>query len=221
MAQDQRDGGGASGAQAVRLFPPRMTRSQPQLATAYAPGAIFTWEGGKGACLSVPIDGAAIDFSARQTRRDQIIESLQECSPAAWGSFAKRPSTSSSFWMAASTIPCVRDRLPSILRSIDLSFCGRNAWATCQDHWCIVATPANSCASMSRRLTRSRSLFLPPVRLSEVVRATTPAGTSSTSCTRIGRAGSRGFHPIATPWIGVVPSKRFRAVSAAPKTSDS
>jgi hypothetical protein len=55
-----------------------MTRSQPQLATAYAPGAMFTWEGGKGACMSVPIDGAAIDFSARQTRRDQIIESLQE-----------------------------------------------------------------------------------------------------------------------------------------------
>jgi hypothetical protein len=78
MAQDQRDGGGAGGGQAMRLFPPRMTRSQPQLATAYAPGAIFTWEGGKGACLSVPIDGAAIDFSARQTRRDQIIESLQE-----------------------------------------------------------------------------------------------------------------------------------------------
>src|SRR5262245_9791940 len=78
MAQDQGDGGGAGGAQAIRLFPPRMTRSQPQLATAYAPGAIFTWEGGKGACLSVPIDGAAIDFSARQTRRDQIIESLQE-----------------------------------------------------------------------------------------------------------------------------------------------
>ena len=40
MAQDQRDGGGAGGAQALRLFPPRMTRSQPQLATAYAPGAI-------------------------------------------------------------------------------------------------------------------------------------------------------------------------------------
>jgi len=75
MAQDQqRD----AGSQALRAFPPRMSRSQPQLATAYAPGAIFTWEGGKGACLSVPIDGAAIDFSARQTRRDQIIESLQE-----------------------------------------------------------------------------------------------------------------------------------------------
>jgi hypothetical protein len=78
MAQDQRDGGAAGGAQGVRVFPPRMTRSQPQLATVYAPGSIFTWEGGKAACLSVPIDGAAIDFSARQTRRDQIMESLQE-----------------------------------------------------------------------------------------------------------------------------------------------
>ena len=78
MAQDQNNGGGVGSAQASRAFPPRMTRSQPQLATAYAPGAVFTWEGGKGACLSVPVDGAAIDFSARQTRRDQIIESLQE-----------------------------------------------------------------------------------------------------------------------------------------------
>jgi hypothetical protein len=77
-ADQQRDGGTTSGAQGARAYPPRMTRSQPQLATAYAPGAVFTWEGGKGACLSVPIDGAAIDFSARQTRRDQIIESLQE-----------------------------------------------------------------------------------------------------------------------------------------------
>ena len=78
MAQDQRDSGAALGGQGLRVLPPRMTRSQPQLATAYAPGAIFTWEGGKGACLSVPIDGATIDFSTRQTRRDQIIDSLQE-----------------------------------------------------------------------------------------------------------------------------------------------
>ena len=42
-------GGAAGGAQGLRIFPPRMTRSQPQLATAYAPGSIFTWEGGKGA----------------------------------------------------------------------------------------------------------------------------------------------------------------------------
>jgi len=61
-----------------RLYPPRMSRSQPQLATAYAPGAMFTWEGGKGACGSAPVEGAAIDFSARPTRRDQIIENLEE-----------------------------------------------------------------------------------------------------------------------------------------------
>lgn len=30
-------------------MPPSMNRSQPQLATAYASGAMFTWEGGKGA----------------------------------------------------------------------------------------------------------------------------------------------------------------------------
>ena len=61
-----------------RQYPPRMTRSQPQLATSYAPGAMFTWEGGKGACMAVPLEGATIDFSARPTRRDQIIENLEE-----------------------------------------------------------------------------------------------------------------------------------------------
>ena len=62
-----------------RQFPPRMSRSQPQLATAYAPGAMFTWEGGKGACIAVPTgDGTAIDFSTQQTRRDQIVDTLTE-----------------------------------------------------------------------------------------------------------------------------------------------
>lgn len=31
----------------------KMTRSRGQLATAYAPGALFTFEGGLGACLSI------------------------------------------------------------------------------------------------------------------------------------------------------------------------
>lgn len=74
--KDPNDGGGNPNA--PRLFPPRMTRSQPQLATSYAPGAMFTWEGGKGACLAVPVDAAEIDFNARPTRRDQIIENLEE-----------------------------------------------------------------------------------------------------------------------------------------------
>ncbi len=69
---------GGRGPQSARQFPPRMSRSQPQLATSYAPGALFTWEGGKGACMAVPVEGATIDFSARPTRRDQIIENLEE-----------------------------------------------------------------------------------------------------------------------------------------------
>src|SRR5260370_33186815 len=70
-----RDGGGNATA---RQYPPRMTRSQPQLATSYAPGAMFTWEGGKGACIAVPIDGPTIDFSAGQTRIAPILASLVE-----------------------------------------------------------------------------------------------------------------------------------------------
>jgi hypothetical protein len=79
---DQRDrpqGQQTSDRGTVRQFPPRMSRSQPQLATAYAPGSMFTWEGGKGACISVPTgDGTAIDFSGQQTRRDQIVDTLVE-----------------------------------------------------------------------------------------------------------------------------------------------
>ena len=33
---------------------PTMTRSRSQLSTSYAPGALFTFEGGMGACLSIP-----------------------------------------------------------------------------------------------------------------------------------------------------------------------
>ena len=68
----------AGGRGPARLYPPRMTRSQPQLATSYAPGSMFTWEGGKGACMAVPVEGATLDFSARPTRRAQIIENLEE-----------------------------------------------------------------------------------------------------------------------------------------------
>ncbi len=35
--------------------PPTMSRSRTQLATSYAPGVLFTWEGAKGICRSVPI----------------------------------------------------------------------------------------------------------------------------------------------------------------------
>lgn len=44
------DEGDASGA-----TPPKMVRSRSQIATAYAPGVLMTWEGGKGICKAVPI----------------------------------------------------------------------------------------------------------------------------------------------------------------------
>ena len=78
MADQSNNRSFAGGHSLTRLYPPRMTRSQPQLATSYAPGSMFTWEGGKGACMAVPVEGATLDFSARPTRRAQIIENLQE-----------------------------------------------------------------------------------------------------------------------------------------------
>mgnify|MGYP001160564772 CR=1 FL=1 len=38
-----------------REKPPVMSRSRAQLATTYAPGVLFTWEGAKGICRSVPV----------------------------------------------------------------------------------------------------------------------------------------------------------------------
>lgn len=75
---DEGSSRGGSASASIRQYPPRMSRSQPQLATAYAPGAMFTWEGGKGACIAAPVEGSAIDFGNRQTRRDQIVEGLEE-----------------------------------------------------------------------------------------------------------------------------------------------
>lgn len=77
MSGENQNSGG-SNPNAPRLYPPRMSRSQPQLATSYAPGAMFTWEGGKGACMAVPVEGPTIDFGARPTRREQIMETLRE-----------------------------------------------------------------------------------------------------------------------------------------------
>ncbi|MBY5591659.1 hypothetical protein HFO49_30075 [Rhizobium leguminosarum] len=38
-----------------RTTPPKMLRSRSQIATAYAPGVLMTWEGGRGICKAVPI----------------------------------------------------------------------------------------------------------------------------------------------------------------------
>lgn len=56
--------------------PPTMTRSMRQLATVYSPGALFTWEGGLGACRAVAIPTRAMEMAA--ATRDLIREQIQE-----------------------------------------------------------------------------------------------------------------------------------------------
>jgi hypothetical protein len=57
--------------------PPAMVRSRSQLASAYAPHHPFTFEGGEGACITVPSPGnrdAALRDITRRTIADQIQE---------------------------------------------------------------------------------------------------------------------------------------------------
>jgi len=53
-----------------------MNRSRNQLATSYAPGSFFTFEGGVGACLATPIAGEPIVLAASSTR--MILERLEQ-----------------------------------------------------------------------------------------------------------------------------------------------
>lgn len=68
------DGGGTKAQRA-----PVMLRSRGQLATAYAPGALFTFEGGKGACMSVsvPNDPARIGRTTETLIYEQVEESIR------------------------------------------------------------------------------------------------------------------------------------------------
>lgn len=56
--------------------PPTMSRSKVQIASSYAPGVLFTWEGGKGICRSVPIDRELATLSP--TTQSLIFESMRE-----------------------------------------------------------------------------------------------------------------------------------------------
>jgi hypothetical protein len=57
-----------------------MNRSRNQLATSYAPGSFFTFEGGVGACMATPITGEPITLAASTTR--MILERLEQFSGA-------------------------------------------------------------------------------------------------------------------------------------------
>lgn len=56
--------------------PPTMSRSMRQLANGYAPGALFTWEGGLGACRAISMQTRALDLPV--ATRDLIREQIQE-----------------------------------------------------------------------------------------------------------------------------------------------
>lgn len=61
------------------LSAPTMSRSRSQLGTAYAPGAFFTFEGGLGACISLPdLSATNDDAPIRPETKAQIILRLQE-----------------------------------------------------------------------------------------------------------------------------------------------
>ena len=53
-----------------------MKRSRAQLATVYAPGAFFTFEGGMGACMAQPAARVRADLSLML--KNQIVDSINE-----------------------------------------------------------------------------------------------------------------------------------------------
>lgn len=61
------------------LSAPTMSRSRGQLGSAYAPGSFFTFEGGLGACISLPDFSATVDDApVSAVTKAQIILRLQE-----------------------------------------------------------------------------------------------------------------------------------------------
>lgn len=68
--------------------PPTMQRSRGQLATAYAPHSLFTFEGGSGACIAVPMSGNRV-ADLREITQRMIGEQIQEYFEA-WAARAMR-----------------------------------------------------------------------------------------------------------------------------------
>ena len=59
------------------IRPPTMVRSRSQLGSAYAPHHPFTFEGGEGACMTVPWSGNR-DARLKEITRRTIAEQIQE-----------------------------------------------------------------------------------------------------------------------------------------------
>ena len=71
-----------------KVKPPSMQRSRSQIATAYAPHSLFTFEGGRGACMALPSSGnrtIELPFVTQRTIGEQIQEYF-----SAWADRAQR-----------------------------------------------------------------------------------------------------------------------------------
>ena len=191
---------GAQGGGSERQFPPRMTRSQPQFATAYAPGAMFTWEGGKGACIAVPSTARRSIFrpvrpvATRWSRR--WSNSAATGSRAACRSTAPPRSSRCSCSIPASTIPCAKAPPASTSRSTASSFCGPSAWDICPGRSSTGAITARSCANTSRPRTSSPNRCPPAAQARPMAREAGSAdGGSSMSSMFTGPASWKGLSP--------------------------
>lgn len=60
----------------IQEWPPTMSRARAQLATAYAPERLFTWEGGRGICRATPIVGKEANLP--HPTKQMIFEGIRE-----------------------------------------------------------------------------------------------------------------------------------------------
>lgn len=74
------------GEEEMQEWPPTMSRARAQLATAYAPERLFTWEGGRGICKATPIKGkeAQLPHPTKQMIFEGIRETAKTWLERAW-----------------------------------------------------------------------------------------------------------------------------------------
>jgi hypothetical protein len=90
------------------LNTPTMSRSRNQLASSYAPGSFFTFEGGRGACIAVPDKSQAPDeANISSASRDQIITRLAEV----WDSWYSRALSAANGGRLVDPRLCIDQRL--------------------------------------------------------------------------------------------------------------
>src|SRR5467141_3831664 len=85
-----------------------MSRSRNQLATSYAPESFFTFEGGRGVCISRSTAGEHIELS--EATRDLIFQRINELGRA-WFNMAMSARDSKSSAPPVSAKQCVDEAL--------------------------------------------------------------------------------------------------------------